>query len=283
MKSKKFFHEFVLLLLLGIAIGTIAIQSNLNFTGHAVLDGCDGDWTCADWTTCADSTQTRTCTDANTCGTTTSKPAESQSCTVCEESWTCENWSVCSGSTKTRSCTDTNACGTIVNKPSTSHSCTEETTTITTPITTESVEPIITTEPIIETPVITCTPEWKCGDWQECVQSTQTRICLDNANCNTQEGIPATSQACVAEIKETCSDKIKNQDETSVDCGGVCKKCGIFTIAGSVINGPMGKVKEILSNKTTWIMIFTVIGISLAAFFGVKFFSKHKIQITTKK
>ena len=327
MKSQRFFHEFVLLLLLGIAIGTIAIQSNLDFTGHAVLDGCDGDWTCGDWTTCANASQTRectginsttctspltqtqvcemptcteawtcdewttcanasqtrTCTDANTCETTTSKPVESQICEMptCTEAWTCDEWSACSSGTKTRTCSDENSCGTEDTKPSITHTCTEETAIIVE--TTESDDSSITTQAIVEAPVITCTPNWKCGDWQTCVNSSQTRICLDDANCNTQEGIPATSQACIIEIKETCSDKIKNQNETNVDCGGVCKRCGIFTIAGSVISGPLGKVKEVFSNKVTWIIIFSVLGVGLAGFFGFKFLSSHKIQITRKK
>ncbi len=43
---------------------------------------CTESWSCTAWSACtAGGTQTRTCTDANACGTTTSKPAESQSCT----------------------------------------------------------------------------------------------------------------------------------------------------------------------------------------------------------
>jgi len=43
---------------------------------------CTESWTCGDWSVCANSQQTRTCTDANSCGTTASRPAETQSCTV---------------------------------------------------------------------------------------------------------------------------------------------------------------------------------------------------------
>lgn len=43
---------------------------------------CTESWTCTDWSTCTNSQQTKTCTDSNNCGTTTSKPSESQSCTV---------------------------------------------------------------------------------------------------------------------------------------------------------------------------------------------------------
>jgi hypothetical protein len=43
---------------------------------------CSESWSCTAWSACSQGgTQTRTCTDQNACGTTTSKPAESQSCT----------------------------------------------------------------------------------------------------------------------------------------------------------------------------------------------------------
>jgi hypothetical protein len=45
---------------------------------------CTPNWTCAAWGTCGcANTQTRTCTDSNNCGTTSGKPATSQSCDPC--------------------------------------------------------------------------------------------------------------------------------------------------------------------------------------------------------
>ncbi|MFH1256384.1 MAG: hypothetical protein V1494_03760 [Candidatus Diapherotrites archaeon] len=43
---------------------------------------CEESWSCTFWSSCVNGTQTRTCTDANECGTTTNKPAESQSCST---------------------------------------------------------------------------------------------------------------------------------------------------------------------------------------------------------
>jgi hypothetical protein len=57
---------------------------------------CTPNWSCTNWGTCTGGIQTRTCTDLNNCGTSTGKPAESQSCTVC----TCTP-----GQTQTQSCT----------------------------------------------------------------------------------------------------------------------------------------------------------------------------------
>ncbi len=43
---------------------------------------CTENWTCTAWSACSGGTQSRTCTDENNCPNPTSKPAESQSCTV---------------------------------------------------------------------------------------------------------------------------------------------------------------------------------------------------------
>src|SRR3989339_1099561 len=44
--------------------------------------GCTENWSCNNWSTCANNSQSRTCTDSNTCGTTINKPATNQSCTT---------------------------------------------------------------------------------------------------------------------------------------------------------------------------------------------------------
>lgn len=43
---------------------------------------CTENWSCGDWSTCADGLQTRTCTDANNCGTTNGRPASSLACVM---------------------------------------------------------------------------------------------------------------------------------------------------------------------------------------------------------
>lgn len=42
---------------------------------------CTEAWSCGAWNTCMSNSQTRTCTDSNNCGTTTTRPALTQSCT----------------------------------------------------------------------------------------------------------------------------------------------------------------------------------------------------------
>ena len=52
--------------------------------GPDIPDVCVPSWNCSGWSTCTcANTQTQTCTDEHGCGTTTGKPAESQSCDHC--------------------------------------------------------------------------------------------------------------------------------------------------------------------------------------------------------
>jgi len=47
---------------------------------YTITAACTENWSCTDWSACADNIQTRICTDANSCGTTTNRPALSQTC-----------------------------------------------------------------------------------------------------------------------------------------------------------------------------------------------------------
>ncbi len=53
-------------------------QTNKTVSGQA--QSCTENWSCTDWSTCANSQQSRTCIDANNCRTIISKPVEFQSC-----------------------------------------------------------------------------------------------------------------------------------------------------------------------------------------------------------
>lgn len=48
---------------------------------------------------------------------------------------------------------------------------------------------------------------------------------------------PVTGQQVVVTRLETCKDGIKNQDETDVDCGGVCGSCALNPLIYAVIGG----------------------------------------------
>ena len=333
MKRQRFVHEFALLLLLAVAVGAIALQSNFNFTGFAIIGGLNQ-------TSCEASNYTwenvtnEVCTNVTGCVQCETGCVTNYTQILCEAGCnqtcqTCEN--VTSGqcvgdvcdATHLSLCLTETTCATAtghwygtpavcnaVAEPTcdSSHSdlclnqtacesassywyhdlChTEEeeedeneTNTNNTPSTT-LISP--SAEVVSGTPADTsaCTPNWQCGDWQECIEGTQTRICLDNTNCNTQEGIPTTSQPCEVIITETCSDKIKNQDEKGIDCGGVCKKCGFLTIVGNTISGQVevGKnfvLKGMFGNVTKTIISVSSMVLVIAGIVCFTIFKKRR-------
>jgi hypothetical protein len=63
-------------------VGYVCNMSTCECVSEPVTPACIEDWSCIEWGACSqEGIQTRTCTDANTCGTTSDKPAESQTCT----------------------------------------------------------------------------------------------------------------------------------------------------------------------------------------------------------
>lgn len=69
---------------------------------------------------------------------------------------------------------------------------------------------------------IDCVEQWVCRDWTPCIEGIQIRRCRDLAYCGTNHSIPAIKQTCHI---PSCSDRIENQNETDVDCGGPCTPC----------------------------------------------------------
>lgn len=117
--------------------------------------------------------------------------------------------------------------------------------------------------------VSSCVPKFVCGEWGECLNGSQTRICSDSMKCKASQNKTET-QTCEMLIVENCEDGIKNQDEQGVDCGGVCdKKCG-SSITGGVISGTTGTVAIVSS---------IIIAIIVAGFFTGRFLFKKKIGI----
>jgi hypothetical protein len=90
---------------------------------------CEENWTCTEWSSCVNETQTRNCTDLNNCNTNNNKPITSQTCFIpppCVENWSCTDWSKCANKVQNRTCTDSNKCGTQTTKPDETQKCKEE-------------------------------------------------------------------------------------------------------------------------------------------------------------
>ncbi len=71
-----------------------------------------------------------------------------------------------------------------------------------------------------------CTELWVCNDWSECmVTNIQSRECEDERKCGTDNYKPKTRRLYAYTPLPTCYDKILNQNEILIDCGGVCPPC----------------------------------------------------------
>ncbi|MFH1409779.1 MAG: hypothetical protein ABIH34_07745 [Nanoarchaeota archaeon] len=74
------------------------------------------------------------------------------------------------------------------------------------------------------TPPSICFPQWDCSDWEQCLPAgLQHRTCKDFLECHSNFNKPNETQECT--YIPTCSDLIRNQNETGVDCGGPCPPC----------------------------------------------------------
>jgi len=165
-------------------------------------------WEIGNWGACINGTQTRTVTDSNNCGTDEGKPATTQSCTIPS---ICGN-GVCENGETTTSCpadcntSPTQKCGDgVCNGTETCSSCPSD-----------------------------CGPcGGSCSDYNGVCRQIVGSVSL---SCNsTTESIGqldcSNSQTCCAPkgtnlTNPNCSDNIKNQGETGVDCGGPCPPCG---------------------------------------------------------
>ncbi|MBW2964460.1 hypothetical protein KY363_03285, partial [Candidatus Woesearchaeota archaeon] len=74
------------------------------------------------------------------------------------------------------------------------------------------------------TEIVICEEDWRCTDWGICFPSGfQFRQCRDMNECGTTNDMPNTTRECL--YVPTCRDKIRNQGEEQVDCGGPCLPC----------------------------------------------------------
>lgn len=149
--------------------------------------------------------------------------------TGCTPQWNCTGWSSCFAGWQNRSCSDVKNCNLPQTQPNETQRCTlggaEET---------------------------SCEYQWACGSWSACVGNLRTRSCTRTDTCDEKEqaGLvtlvirtPAQDlEPCVSAAPQptpspqptpasapapiaSCFDRIKNQGETGVDCGGPCQPC----------------------------------------------------------
>ncbi len=127
-----------------------------------------------------------------------------------------------------------------------------------------------TTTPPVATPPApkpaTCTPDWKCGEWQECINGTQIRACTDVKTCGISTGMPATKQDCVEVKAETVSKNVQ-------------QKRGLFNIVGSAVEGPINVVGGIFTNRTKTLIFSGVVILLVGGFIVARFFLFKRMGI----
>ena len=123
-----------------------------------------------------------------------------------------------------------------------------------------------------------CELNWKCDDWSGCADGKQSRKCVLiqvpvftlNDKCP-QNTIPEQSRDCLTPVvkKETCDDRIKNQNEEGIDCGGVCKPCSVQEPkkeepkpAGNAITGAAVANPKGFDYNNLWIALAVVLAAS---------------------
>lgn len=147
---------------------------------------------------------------------------------TCNEIWMCTEYSSCySNNTQSRLCHEITDCGTENKKPKTVQSCTFTVVNASLPVI-----PIINDsepEDNVILPVIECTEQWSCQEWNiiPCDSSgVKSRTCIDLNNCldsmgrKTYANMPSLTQTC--EYIAKCTNNLKDNDETDIDCGGSC-------------------------------------------------------------
>ncbi|MCD4666744.1 hypothetical protein K8R47_02965 [archaeon] len=103
-------------------------------------------------------------------------------------------------------------------------------------ILTDSITWNITVNDVPETPISPgggggggsagCREIWVCSDWSPCERDNiQIRTCEQTTRCKTNVNKPDVVRECTFTDYPTCDDKILNQDEILIDCGGICEPC----------------------------------------------------------
>ncbi len=109
-------------LFLGLTAGDISrsepLPENVVNGGSRDNDGCDSDWNCTRFSSCANGTQSRFCVDENECNPRRLNRTEEKACgsgavvpyAPCTYNWVCTLWSACYNEQQTRYCARQDVC-----------------------------------------------------------------------------------------------------------------------------------------------------------------------------
>ncbi len=180
---------------------------------------------------------------------------------TCEEDWSCLEWSDCyppdldrhpdflSGYKK-RDCYDKEACDPDNYEKTIYEDCN------------------YSTKP-------SCYPNWDCTLWTPCRKDgTEERSCVDKNKCSLEDqikfGLAETSRLCV--YVESCFDKVQNNGELDIDCGGPCEPCKQIVLPSTLQD----------TNKTLTLFITVLVLLFVIALVIYKLFHKKINQLFSK-
>ncbi len=208
---------------------------------------------------------------------------------ACTPEWNPTDWSECSNGVRTRTMIDEQECDiTYTGSQSLSEPCSEDSTTTTTTTTT----PTTGNDVAIVTYSVCSPSQESCANGALYTCNTEGTGWDLKQDCELGCAGNACAVLAVETVAETCEDGVKNQDEAGVDCGGVCSnRCSIFTLAGSVVSGPVESGKQFIanvtsfftSNKTRMYLILGGVGVLVAGFVAFMVFKKKIISLVKKK
>ena len=184
----------------------IDANGNMNAAGYPISIGgtttpaCVESWICTAWSACSNTTQTRTCTDANVCGTTTNRPALSQSCIIPSATFSINDRVQTNTFLNVRATPSISGTlsgnqalgsrGIIIGDPARADNYWWWQVNYDTGVDGWSVEDGLDLAPLV------CTESWICAAWSACSNSSQTRTCTDANACGTTTSRPTLTQTC---------------------------------------------------------------------------------------
>ena len=224
---------------------------------------CKSNWDCGEWEICEDDVQRRDCKDLNNCVIPTDSPTSVQGCDgTCVEKWECE-WSACVDGESVPDCNDLNDCGTFYSLPE-KLSCAERGKCVPDVVCSDWSVCEVDYDFLdllweIDVTEIEGARSRTCVDKEGCISTKkEEQVCSVSVDIYTERfekcgesyvGVyDVLDDSTLAVLKEGsrdnfyldiyfddkdgihcdfCFDGVMNGDETGVDCGGSCKKCGI--------------------------------------------------------
>ena len=133
---------------------------------------------------------------------------------TCVPDWSCTAWSTCScAGIQTRVCSDSNSCGVSSGRPAETRTCA---------VCGNGACDCGETRVSCSADCGVCVPDWSCGTWSSCsCGGSQTRTCVDLADCGDDATRPTESQACFHCGDGTCDASCEDFVSCTADCG-VC-------------------------------------------------------------